>query len=62
MLEAIQQEFEENKEQFARQKLSELGRINTDVQSVEVNMEAGEADPWSEEKVQLHRLTGPLVS
>ena len=61
LLDAIHQEFAENQEQFARQKLNELGKVNADIQSVEVNIEAGEVDPWSEEKLQLHRLTAPLV-
>ena len=60
---AIEQEFEENKEQLVLHKLrSELGKSGEDIQSVEVILETGERDPWSEEKLQLYKVTtSPLI-
>jgi hypothetical protein len=58
--EAIRQEFEENKEQLALHKVqSELGHAQEEVQSVDVILQTGESDPWSEEKLRPYRAPGP---
>ncbi len=58
---AIEQEFEENKEQLAQHKLrADIAKVDAEVQSVEVHIETGESDPWSEEKIVLHKSTAPL--
>jgi SpoVK/Ycf46/Vps4 family AAA+-type ATPase len=48
---AIRNEFEETREQLALYKLrDEMNRGSEAIQSVDVQLELGEADPWSEEK------------
>lgn len=52
---AVQQEFEENKEQLALHKLNtDLGKTE-DIQFVEVRLKTGEVDPWSEDKLKLYQ-------
>lgn len=58
---AIRQEFDENKEQLAQHKIQdELGKVGETIQSAEVYIETGDKDPWSEEKILLHKGTAPL--
>jgi hypothetical protein len=53
---AMRQEFEENKEPLALNRLQEeRGTPNEFVQLVDINMENGTTDPWSEEKLHPYR-------
>jgi proteasome-associated ATPase len=56
ILESIREELEENKEQLALHKVqAELGRSGEEIQSVELHLETGTVDPWSEEKQRPYR-------
>jgi len=59
--EAVRQEFEENKEQLALQKISADTGRSDDVQFVEIVLHTGQADPWSEERLRLYTTTFTLV-
>lgn len=55
LLQAVQQEFEENKEQLAMHKLNtDLGKLE-DVQYVEIHLKTREIDPWNEDKLRLYK-------
>jgi len=57
LIAAVQQEFLENREQWAVQKLrDELGRAGEEVHMVELHLETGQLDPWSEEKPRPYRV------
>lgn len=58
--EAIRAEFTENQEQFARQKLSDMGKVNENVQWVEIGMDTVEIDPWREEKLHIYTVISPF--
>ena len=56
ILESIREELEENKEQLALHKVqTDLGRSGEEIQSVELHLETGTADPWSQEKPRPYR-------
>ena len=56
LTEAVRQEFEENKESMTFNRLQEQGiKTNEVMQDIEIIMESGKIDPWSEEKLHPYR-------
>ena len=57
LIEAIQNEFSENRDQLAVQKLrDELGRSNEEIQHTDMELCEGGHDFWLEEKPRPYRL------
>ena len=54
---AIEEEFSESQEQLALYKLrDEMDLVNELIQSVDLNLETGKTDPWSEEKPRAYKI------
>ncbi|HXD30176.1 MAG TPA: AAA family ATPase [Pyrinomonadaceae bacterium] len=54
---AIEEEFTESREQLALYKLrDEMNLVNELIQSVDLQLESGRADPWSEDKPKAYKI------